>query len=102
MPDFADPFSGQSLERPMTDEELLRAIRFAIAAEYEAVQIYQQIADSTDNQLVADVMRDVADEEVVHAGEFLQLLINLNPGELDLYEEGYDEVDQITEGTGEG
>ena len=50
-----------------------------IAAEYEAVQLYMQLAESTDNELVIEVLDDIADEERVHAGEFLRLLKHLEP-----------------------
>ena len=40
MPDFGNPFGGLAKDRQLTDTELVRAIRFMIAAEYEAVQMY--------------------------------------------------------------
>ena len=40
MPDFGSSFSGLANDRKLTDEELIRAIRFMIAAEYEATQLY--------------------------------------------------------------
>lgn len=40
-----------------------------IAAEYEAVQLCMQLAESTDNKLAIDVLEDLADEEKVHSGE---------------------------------
>jgi hypothetical protein len=42
MPEFGSPFSGLGNDRKLTDEELIRAIRFMIAAEYEAIQLYMQ------------------------------------------------------------
>ncbi len=53
---------------------MIRAVRFDISAEYEAVQLYMQLADSTDDKVAQAVLRDVAEEEIVHAGEFLRLL----------------------------
>jgi len=44
MPDFGHPFSGLTKERNLTDAELIRAIRFMEAAEYEAIQLYMQLA----------------------------------------------------------
>jgi hypothetical protein len=38
MPEFGSSFSGLAKDRRLTDEELIRAIRFMIAAEYEATQ----------------------------------------------------------------
>jgi rubrerythrin len=94
MPDFGTPFSGLALDRKVTDEELIRAIRFMVAAEYEAVQLYMQLAESTDNELAIEVLKDIADEELVHAGEFLRLLHELAPDEKKLYAQGADEVEQ--------
>ena len=51
MPEFCSPFSGMAKDRKLTEEELIRAIRFMIAAEYEAVQLYMQLAESTDDKL---------------------------------------------------
>ncbi len=92
MPEFGSPFSGLASDRKLTHEELIRAIRFMIAAEYEAVQLYMQLAESTDNQLAIEVLNDVADEERVHAGEFMQLLRELAPDEEKFYAEGATEV----------
>jgi len=79
MPEFGSPFSGLAHDRKLTDEELVRAIRFMVAAEYEATQMYMQLAESTDNELAVEVLKDIANEELVHAGEFLRLLRELAP-----------------------
>jgi len=97
MPDFGTPFAGLAQGRKVTHEELIRAIRFMVAAEYEAIQLYMQLAESTDNKLAAEVLRDIADEERVHAGEFLRLLCELAPDEQSLYDEGADEVEEEIE-----
>lgn len=95
MPDFGSPFSGLANDRKLSHEELIRAIRFLVAAEYEAVQMYMQLAESVDNQFAQAVLKDVADEERVHAGEFLKLLYHLAPDEEKFYEKGADEVEEI-------
>mgnify|MGYP002632102463 CR=1 FL=1 len=94
MPDFGTPFSGLARGQKLTKEELIRAIRFMIAAEYEAVQLYTQLAESTDNKLAIEVLKDIADEEKVHAGEFLRLLKELAPDEEKFYAEGAEEVEE--------
>lgn len=94
MPEFGTPFSGLANERKLTDQELIRAIRFMIAAEYEAIQLYMQLAESTDNKLAIEVLKDIADEERVHAGEFLRLLRELDPEEDKFYAEGAAEVEE--------
>ncbi len=97
MPDFGSPFSGLANDRKLTHEELIRAIRFMVSAEYEAIQLYVQLAESTDNELAKEVLYDIADEEKVHAGEFLRLLRELAPDEEGFYREGYDEVEEEIE-----
>jgi len=97
MPEFGSPFSGLAQERKVTHEELIRAIRFMVAAEYEAIQLYMQLAESTDNELAQEVLKDIADEERVHAGEFLRVLRQLAPDEEKFYAEGYKEVEEEIE-----
>ena len=97
MPDFGNPFSGLKNDRKLTDAELIRAIRFMVSAEYEAIQLYMQLAESTDNKLAKEVLIDIADEERVHAGEFLRLLYELAPDEEKFYKEGFGEVEEDIE-----
>lgn len=93
MPDFGSSFSGLANDRKLTDAELIRAIRFMIAGEYEATQLYTQLAESTNNKLAIAVLNDIADEERVHAGEFLRLLRELAPDEEKFYAQGAEEVE---------
>ncbi|MCM8768301.1 MAG: rubrerythrin [Candidatus Omnitrophica bacterium] len=94
MPEFAKAFSGLKAGRKLTHQELVRTIRFMIAAEYEAIQLYMQVAESTDHKLTREVLKDIADEERVHAGEFLRLLRVLAPDEEKFYTEGAREVEE--------
>jgi len=93
MPGFGSPFSGLANDRKLTDEELVRAIRFMVAAEYEATQLYMQLAESTDNKLAVEVLKSIAGEELVHVGEFLRLLHELAPDEETFYAKGAKEVE---------
>jgi rubrerythrin len=95
MPEFSNPFTVLKSDRKLTHEELVRAIRFMIAAEYEAIQLYQQTAESTDNKLAREVLIDIANEEKEHVGEFLRLLRELDPNEENFYKEGYEEVEEM-------
>jgi rubrerythrin len=95
MPEFCNPFTVKAGDRKFSQEELVRAIRFMIAAEYEAIQLYQQTAESTDNKLAQEVLIDIANEEKEHAGEFLRLLRELDPKEENFYKEGYEEVEEM-------
>ena len=95
MPVFGAPFSGLASDRKLSAAELVRAMRFAVSAEFEATQLYMQLAESTDNKLAVAVLKDVADEERVHAGEFLRVLRELAPDEAKLYAKGAKEVDEM-------
>ena len=95
MPDFGSPFAGLANDRKLSSEELVRAVRFLVAAEFEAVQMYMQLAESVENRFAQAVLKDIADEERVHAGEFLKLLYHLAPDEEALYAKGAKEVEEI-------
>jgi len=95
MAEFVNPFSGMTPERKLTDRELARAIRMALAAEEEAVHMYEAMADASDNPLAAKVLQDIADEERVHAGEFQELLRILLPDEQRLLQKGTAEVKEL-------
>jgi rubrerythrin len=97
VPEFGSPFSGLANQRKLTKEELVRAIRFSMAGEYEAIQMYMQLAESTDNKLAVAVLKDIANEERVHAGEFLRLLRELAPDEEQFYAKGAKEVEEEIE-----
>jgi rubrerythrin len=95
MPEFANPFTGLAADRMLTPSELIRAIRYMIAAEYEAVQLYMQVAESIKDELAIKVLIDIAEEEIVHAGEFLRLLKHLAPDEEKFYIKGAQEVEEM-------
>jgi demethoxyubiquinone hydroxylase (CLK1/Coq7/Cat5 family) len=95
MPTFGSPFSGLANNKKLTNDELIRAVRFTVAAEFEATQLYMQLAASTDNKLAVKVLKAVADEERVHVGEFLRLLHELAPDEEKFYTKGAKEVEDM-------
>lgn len=95
MPEFMNPFAGVALDRKLAPGELTRAIRLAIAAEHEAIHLYEALADSCDDPLAAEVLRDIANEEKVHAGEFQRLLSILLPDEAGYLQEGAEEVEEM-------
>jgi len=61
-------------DKKLTDSEIARALRLSIAAELDAVHTYELIADSVGDKKVQEVMKSVANEEKVHAGEFTEIL----------------------------
>lgn len=94
MPNFSS-FTGTAPEKKLSKEEMIRALRFSIVAEYEAIEIYKQFVESSDNFLFRRVMNDVINEEKIHAGEFLRVLFELAPDEKEFYDKGFDEVQNL-------
>lgn len=100
MPDFSHAFTGLASERKLSHCELVRAIRFMIAAEYEAIQLYEQLAESTDNKAARKVLLDIAREEMEHVGEFRRLLSVLAPQDEPFYYHGVKETEETLEELG--
>ena len=75
-----------------TDEIMLRQ---AIIAEYDAINLYEQMAHSTNNEKFKKVLLDISKEEKVHIGEFELLLDQLDTEHEDSVIEGKDEAGKI-------
>lgn len=98
MPEFASPFSIKKSDRTLTKEELIRGIRFSIASEYETIQLYEELAESIENQEAKRLLLEIANDEKVHAGNFLYLLRLLSPEEENSYKDGSSEAKNVIEG----
>ncbi len=97
MPEFCTPFSTKKSDRKLTKEELIRAIRFSIASEYEAIQIYEELEESIDNEDAKKLLHEIAEDEKVHVGNFLHLLKLLDPEEEIFYKQGCKEAKEVIE-----
>ena len=95
MPEFMDPFKGMTPSRKMSARELTRALRLALAAEEEAIHLYEALADATGDKLAKTVLQDIANEEREHAGEFQRLIDILLPDEREFMGHGAKEVDEM-------
>lgn len=91
MPSFANPFSG-NIDKRMSKQELLQALRIDIASELEAIYLYDAHAHATDDPVAKKVLMDIRDEEVEHVGELMTLMRYLDPSVADLLKEGEGEV----------
>ncbi len=83
--------------RKMSEEEMVKAIRYAIIAELDAINLYTQFAEASTSESVRKVFFDVAKEEKTHVGEFLELLMRLDPQQAKEIEEGRKEVKELLE-----
>jgi rubrerythrin len=95
MPEFANSLTGLNLNRTLTNEELIRAVRGMIADEYEAIEMYGKVRDATKQEEIRTVIDSIIKEERIHAGEFLAILSHLDPQEAELYQQGKKESQEI-------
>jgi hypothetical protein len=79
-------------DKKLTDSEIARALRLSIAAELDAVHLYELIADSVGDKKVQEVLKDIAVEEKVHVGELTELLSRFDKDYDKSVEEGRKEV----------
>jgi rubrerythrin len=91
MPSFANPFTG-NVNRKMTKEELIQAVRLDIAGELEAIYLYDAHVQATDDEFAKKVISDIRDEEKAHVGELMTLLRDLDPNEVVFFNKGEAEV----------
>ncbi|WP_372994274.1 demethoxyubiquinone hydroxylase family protein [Lutispora sp.] len=99
MPNFANPFQG-NVDRKLTKEELIQAIRLNIAGELEAIYVYDAHVQATDNEIAKKVIADIRDEEKAHVGELMELLRILDPQEAEWFASGQEEVREMLEDLG--
>ncbi len=76
-------------------EEIKDALRYAIVAELDAINLYLQIARSVEDEKIRRVFEDVAREEKTHVGEFLALLKMLDPEQVKELEKGEEEIKEL-------
>ncbi len=82
----------------MTAAELARAIRQDIAAELDAVALYQAHIDATDDERAKKILAHARDDEKEHVGEFLALLEILDPQQAEYIKKGKVEIAEWLEG----
>jgi rubrerythrin len=76
------------------DEEICRV---GMIAELDAVNLYEQLAAMSDNQLIKKVLTDIAGEEKTHVGEFQALLLMEDDEQVKELEAGKEEVEEMME-----
>lgn len=97
MPEFSQPFSGNKCQKILDRNELVRAVRFSIASEFEAIQLYEQLRDSIEDESAKKLLTEIAGDEKEHVGNFLHLLKILAPDEENYYKEGWEEAEEVME-----
>lgn len=83
-------------DKPLSGEELARALRFAIIAELDAINLYTQIAEAVEDDGIKKLFLDVAKEEKTHVGEFMALLKALDAEQVEELKAGAEEAAELT------
>ncbi|HYA93275.1 MAG TPA: ferritin family protein [Thermodesulfobacteriota bacterium] len=86
------PIDIERIRKENLDREILRA---AIIAELDAINLYEQMADMTQNKNIRKLLLDVAREEKTHVGEFQTLLLREDHQQQDELEKGKKEAKQL-------
>ncbi|MEM0373789.1 MAG: family 1 encapsulin nanocompartment shell protein [Sulfolobaceae archaeon] len=76
-------------------EELLRALRAALAAEIDAINYYLQQNKLIDEPKLKAVHEDIVKEEIAHFGEFLRVLYEVAPEEFSYIKKGWEEASKL-------
>ncbi|MFX1382670.1 MAG: ferritin family protein [Promethearchaeota archaeon] len=74
------------------DKQILRA---GILAELDAINLYEQMANMTENNDLKKVLMDIAKEEKEHVGEFQYLLLKYDKQQAEELEDGKKEVQEL-------
>ena len=70
-------------------------LRYAMVAELDAINFYEQMARYCKNENVKKVLLDVAREEKTHVGEFQYLLLENDAAQKEELLKGKDEVNEL-------
>ena len=87
------PIDLDKIDKENIEKEILRT---GIIAEYDAINLYEQMAALAKNNNIKKVLLDIAKEEKAHVGEFQALLLLLDKEQVEEMEEGRKEVEELT------
>ncbi|MBP2654062.1 MAG: hypothetical protein H6Q73_1631 [Firmicutes bacterium] len=90
---ISNPFIA-NINKQLSPDELIQALRADIVGEYEAVIGYEAHAMATQDQRVKQALFKIADDERKHVGQLEELLTLLNPKEGQLIEQGKQVIKQ--------
>jgi rubrerythrin len=86
------PINLNKLRQEDVDKEIIRA---GLIAEFDAINLYEQMAALTQNDHIKKVLLDIAKEEKEHVGEFQTLLLKFDKEQVSGLDEGKKEVEEL-------
>lgn len=87
------PIDLEKIKKADLNKEILRA---AIIAEFDAINLYEQMAALTEDKHLKTILLDIAKEEKTHVGEFQTLLLMNDKQQEKELAEGKKEVEELT------
>lgn len=84
-----NPYNGIA---ELDETHLIIQLRSMVAEELEAANLYQQFAAVIKDEFIRKQVLDIANEELVHAGEFSALIDRLTEEDGILIQQGMEEV----------
>ena len=84
-----------NLDRLPEDAINVEILRTGIAAEIDAINLYEQMAFMTSDVDITELLLDIAKEEKTHVGEFETLLLNFDEEQAEELMEGQEEVEEM-------
>jgi len=87
------PINFEKIKKEDVDKEILR---LGIAAELDAISLYEQMAANTGSENIRTMLKDIAKEEKTHVGEFQALLLELDKEQVAELAAGKKEVKEKT------
>jgi len=88
------PIDLSKVSEENIDKEILR---LGMIAELDAINLYEQLAEKTQDKKIKEVLLDIAKEEKTHVGEFQTLLLEKDKEQVEEFEKGKKEVEELTE-----
>ena len=87
------PINLEKIKKEDLNKEIRRA---AIIAEFDAINLYEQMAALTEDKHLKTILLDIAKEEKTHVGEFQTLLLMNDKQQEKELAEGKKEVEELT------
>lgn len=87
-------FSSLGVSNKTNQTQTAQNARLDIIGELEAIIMYQNHYDATDDQDAKRTISDIMEEEKLHVGQLFGLLFKLDPSSKTQFEKGYTEFMQ--------
>ena len=88
------PINFKNVKKEDVNKEILR---LGIMAELDAVNLYEQLAATTEDENIIKILLDIAKEEKIHIGEFQAILLKLDKEQLGELKAGKKEAEKLIE-----